>query len=535
MREQPLSTAPSTARPNAMSFIERNTRLVVLTAAAVGLAGCAVGPDYQRPDLALPAEYAASTTTDAKDANGAPISATTSALTSALTSIPSEWWRLYHDAQLNELVASALANNADLRLAIARIDEARGALRETNAALFPEIDAAGIGARQRAGAAGGGSSAGVTQGSGAVRYGKFFQLDAQISYELDLWGRLRRATESSRAALLSTTYARDVTSLTLASTTAQAYFALRALDAQIAVTNSTLAAVDESVGIARKRLDAGYASGLDYAQAETLRAQIAVQVRDLRRQRAIQEHQLGNLTSKLSSRIEPSTAPGALDSLPVPSGPPPGLPSTLLERRPDVRSAEQNLIAANAQIGFAKAALFPTFRLTGAYGGQSFELSDLLKAPFRFWTIGLGVTEPIFAAGRYAARVDQARARTDEQVAFYRKTVETAFREVSDALTNVAESSAAEGEVNTQVDAARRALRLSRSRYQQGYSGYLDVLDATRTANGAELLLVQNRQSRLNYSVDLIKALGGGWSDDDVSALAVSHGMTAPTAAAATR
>ena len=372
-------------------------------------------------------------------------------------------------------------------------------------------------------------------GTGFARYGKFFQLDAQLSYELDFWGRLRRASESSRAALLSTIYARDLTSLTLAFTTAQAYFALRSLDAQIAVTNSTLAAVDQSVVIAKKRLDAGYSSGLDYAQAETLRAQIAVQVRDLRRQRAIQEHQLGNLTSNLSLRIEPNTAPDALASLPVPSVPPPGLPSTLLERRPDVRSAEQSLIAANAQIGYAKAALFPTFRLTGAYGGQSFELSDLLKAPFRFWTIGLGVTEPIFAAGRYAARVDQARARTDEQVASYQKIVETAFREVSDALTNVAESGAAEAEVNTQVEAARRSLRLSRERYQQGYAAYLDVLDATRTANSAELLLVQNRQSRLNYSVYLIGVLGGGWSQDDASALAAARDMSVPTPAAPTQ
>ncbi len=503
-------------RSIARIFIARNARVAAGVAAAAVLAGCAIGPDYKRPELALPADYGTSAASPAQEGS------------TALTSIHGDWWKLYNDALLDNLVASALANNPDIRLAIARIDEARGALRETNAALFPEVDLAGSGARQRSGVAGGASVAGASVGSGAVRYGNFFQLDAQLSYELDLWGRLRRATESSRAALLSTTYARDVTALTLASTTAQTYFALRSLDAQIAVTNSTLDAVGESVGIAKKRLDAGYASALDYAQAETLRAQIAVQVRELRRQRAVQEHQLGNLTSNLSLRIEPGTAPGALDNLPVPSGPPPGLPSSLLERRPDVRSAEQNLIAANAQIGFAKAALFPTFRLTGAYGGQSFELSDLLKAPFRFWTLGLGVSEPIFAAGRYAARVDQARARTDEQVASYQKTVETAFREVSDALTNVAESGAAEDEVNTQVEAARRSLRLSRSRYQQGYAGYLDVLDATRTSNSAELLLVQNRQSRLNYSVDLIKALGGGWSNEDAS-------VSAPTAPSSAR
>lgn len=492
---------------NPMACTASKARVVLCAMTFAGLAGCAVGPDYKRPDLALPARYAGGTAADATIANGVPTSP-------APAPIPSEWWKLYNDPLLDRLVASALANNADLRLAVARIDEARGVLRETNAALFPEVDLAGVGARQRIGAAGAGSAAGgVTPGSGVVRYGKFFQLDAKVSYELDFWGRLARQTEAARASLLSTTYARDVTALTLAGTTAQAYFALRALDAQIAVTDSTRAAVSESAAIAKLRLDAGYASGLDYAQAQTLAAQAAVQLRELRRQRALQEHQLGNLTGNLALRIEPGSAPGALDNLPVPGVPPPGLPSTLLERRPDVRSAEENLIAANAQIGLAKAAMFPTFSLTGAYGGQSFELSNLLKAPFRFWTLGLGVSAPIFAAGRYAARVDQARARTDQEVASYQKTVETAFREVSDALTNVAESSAAEAEVDAQVDAARRALRLSRERYRQGYSAYLDVLDATRTANSAELLLVQNRQARLNYSVDLIKALGGGWND----------------------
>ena len=244
--------------------------------------------------------------------------------------------------------------------------------------------------------------------------------------------------------MLASTYARDVTSLSLASTTAQAYFTLRSLDAQITVTQNTLQAVGESLDIAKKRLDAGYTSALDYAQADSLRAQTQVQLRELRRQRAVQEHQLGNLTSNLSLRI----APGSIDGLPVPISPPPGLPSTLLERRPDVARDEQSLVAANAEIGVAKATLFPTFSLTGAYGGQSFDLSDLVKAPFRFWNIGLGISGPIFAGGKYVARVDEARARGDQQIAAYQTTVETAFNEVADALTNVSESNAAEGEVH---------------------------------------------------------------------------------------
>ncbi len=495
----------------------------------LGLAGCAVGPDYLRPGTALPSGYAPVAPADDRVAP---------------EPIATDWWKLYNDPQLNDLVEAALTNNPNIRLALARVDEARAALRETNAAFFPEIDLSGLGTRARSGVAGGSSGNSATStaisptstsptttptsstslvSSGGVTYNKLFRLDAGVSYELDLWGRLRRLSESAQATLLATTYARDVTSLALASTTAQAYFTLRSLDAQISVTENTLKAVGESLDIAKRRLDAGYSSALDYAQAETLRAQTQVNLRDLRRQRAVQEHQLGNLTSDLALRI----APGRLDMLPVPATPPPGLPSTLLERRPDVRRDEQTLMSANAEIGVAKAELFPTFGLTGAYGGQSFDLSDLLKAPFRFWNIGLGITGPIFAGGKYVARLDEAKARGSQQVASYQTTVEEAFREVADALTNVSETGAAEAEVQVSVDAARRTLRLSRLRYDSGYAGYLDVLDATRTANSAELTLVQNRAARLNFSVDLIKALGGGWSE--TAAATLPAGPTAPS------
>jgi multidrug efflux system outer membrane protein len=464
--------------------------VAALFGAVVALAGCTVGPDYRRPGTTLPGDFAAV----------APLTGMTGP-----AAIPGDWWKLYHDPLLDNLVGAAISNNPNIRLAIARVDEARAALRETNAAFFPALTYSGVGERARTGVAGGGQGT----ATGRVYYGNVYEAEAGISYELDLWGKLRRASESSRASFLSTTNARDVTQLSLASTTAQAYFTLRSLDAQITVTQNTLQAVNESLDIAKKRLDAGYTSALDYAQADSLRAQTQVQLRELRRQRAVQEHQLGNLTSNLSLTI----VPGKIDDLPVPASPPPGLPSTLLERRPDVQRDEQSLVAANAEIGVAKAALFPTFSLTGAYGGQSFEFSDLIKAPFRFWNFGLGISGPIFAGGKYVARLDEAKARGDQQIATYQTTVESAFNEVADALTNVTESGAAEAEVVTQVQAARRTLRLSRLRYQSGYSAYLDVLDATRTANAAELTLVQNRASRLNYSVDLFKALGGGWAD----------------------
>ena len=488
----------------------RARRIGTCGAIALVLSACTVGPDYRRPEAALPGDYG----------RAAPV-----APLSEAPSIASRWWRQYNDPRLDELVEAALSNNADIRQAVGRIDEARAVLRQTNALFFPELDAIGNGSRQRVGVAGSGSSSAISGGGAtsttttnvtpSARYINLFQLEGSVSYELDLWGRIRRSSEASRASLLSSVYARDVTALSLASTVTQSYFALRSLDAQIRVSEGTLGAVTESQVIAKRRLDAGYSSALDYAQAETLRAQTAVQLRELRRQRIVQEHQIAVLTATLALTIDP----GSLDTLPIPVSPPPGLPSTLLEQRPDVKSAEQSLISTNAQIGAAKAQLFPTFSLTGAYGGQSFDLSDVVKAPFRIWNIGLGITQPIFAGGRILAQVDQARAVNDQQLASYQRTVETAFQEVADALTNVDESGKAESEVQAQVDAARRYLRLSRTRYDAGYSEYLDVLDATRSANSAELTLVQNRQARLSYSVDLIKALGGGWDERRAGAL----------------
>jgi multidrug efflux system outer membrane protein len=512
MHDHGDATMMKKTKPHDVNIKTSAKTVAAAMACAALLSACTLGPDYKRPSLALPVDYDAST---ANTTSNAPVA------------IPNDWWKLYNDPKLNELVEASVANNPNIKLAIARVDEARATLREANSALFPEIDYSGVGARARSGVAGGAVGGSTTAGTGGVFYGNLFRAEADISYEVDLWGKYRRGTESARASLLATSYARDVTTLALATTTAQSYFALRSLDAQIVVTENTLQAVGESLDIAQKRLNAGYSSALDYAQAETLRAQTQVALRELRRQRAVQEHQLGNLTSNLSLHVEV----GSLDNLPIPASPPPGMPSTLLERRPDVQRDEQSVVATNAQIGVAKAAMFPSFGLTGAYGGQSFDLSDLLKAPFRFWNIGLGITGPIFAGGKYVARLDEAKARDSEQIATYQTTVEGAFREVADALTNVSESGAAEAEVMVQVDAARRTLRLSKLRYQSGFSAYLDVLDATRQANLAELTLVQNRASRLNYSVDLIKALGGGWADAPNASTTGSITPTSPVAA----
>jgi multidrug efflux system outer membrane protein len=460
-------------------------KAAALALAALGLAGCTtVGPDYQRPASALPAAFPATGAAEKRE-------------------IQADWWKLYGDAKLDELVVATQANNADMRLAAARVQEAEGVLREASASLFPEVKGGFSSTRNRV------SERTVPPppaGVALVRPQQ--QLLLSTSYEIDFWGRVSRLGEAARANYLGTQYAQDVVTLTLASATAQTYFALRSLDAQLAVLERTIQARTESLEIARARLAAGLTSELDVFQAQGALSDALVQRRDTGRQRAILQGQLGQLTGRLDLTL----APGDLFTLPVPPTPPAGLPSELIDRRPDIRAAEQALVAANAQIGVARAALFPSINLTAGLGLQSGQFSDLLGGGSRIWSAGFGLDLPIFDAGRRSARVDQASARERQALAGYQKAIETGFREVAEGLINVEQSGTTEGDLANRLDAARKSLELSNLRYQSGYSPFLEVLDAQRTANDAELAFVRNRQARLSFSVDLMKALGGGWS-----------------------
>lgn len=457
--------------------------------AALALAACKVGPDYKRPGFDVPGDYP-----ERQDGDPA--------------SLRADWWKLYNDPLLNDLVAAAQSNSADIRLAVAQLEEARAALREVNSNLLPEIDLGITDTEQRVSRV---TAVPVTPGIPVIRPDK--RAVVSTNFELDFWGKLRRGTEAARAAMLATQYGRDTVALTLAGGVSQTYFALRATDAQIAVTRETLKARDDALEVVRSRVNAGLTGELDLQQAIGVRADAALQLRDLERQRKIYEHQLGTLTGNLALRIPP----GSLDTLPVAPVPPAGLPSALLERRPDVRSSEQSLIANNARIGVARAAMFPTISLTGFLGGESTDFSNLLTAPARIWSIGFGLAVPLFDAGRLAARTEQAEARQRQSVANYQKSVETAFRETADAISNLYAAGTSEEDYRVKVEAARQALTLARTRYDAGYSGYLEVLDAQRTSNDAELAMIRNRQSRLSYSVDLMKALGGGWNPETQS------------------
>jgi multidrug efflux system outer membrane protein len=458
-------------------------------ACALVLAGCAVGPDYERPAMNLPGAY---TEPDVGDA----------------ATVRADWWKLYGDPQLDSLVAAALERNADIRLAVARIEEADANLRVANAAFLPEIDLGGNANRTRFS-----TTTAVPTPAGVPSVRSDARLALSTSFELDFWGRLRREAESVRAQVLSTRYAKDVVALTLAGLTAQTYFALRSFDAQIIVTRETILTRQESLDYVRARAKGGIASDLEVAQAEGALADITVQLKELQRQRALFEHQLAIFAGQLDLTL----SDGDIRTLPAPALPPAGLPSVLLERRPDVRQAEQQLVSANAQIGVAKAAMFPTFTLTGFGGGESTNLANAVTRGSSIWSLGLGVSMPILDWGRYRGLTDAAIARQHQATALYQQAVETAFREVADALSSVRLTSSAEQDYQASVDAARRALRLSRMRYDAGYSPYLEVLDAQRQANLSEIAALRNRQALLSATVDLMKSLGGGWTPEHLT------------------
>jgi outer membrane protein, multidrug efflux system len=462
----------------------RNQRQTGFWVALFMLGGCTtVGPDYERPAVELPAQY--------------PVAAP-----QATAAVSPEWWTLFQNRTLDELVQSARERNADVRLAAARVSEAEALAREAGAAFWPEVNAGASAARSRV------STRVIPAPQPGVPIERSqYQLSASTSFELDFWGRFARASEAAQANLLASRFSQDLVALTLAGSIAQSYFALRSLDAQTEVLDATIRLRQESLNIARTRAEAGLASELDVHQAQGALSDALVQRREAGRARALVERQLATLAGRLDLKL----VPGDLFALPLPPVPPAGLPASLLERRPDIRAAEQTLVAANAQIGVARAALFPSITLTGALGAQSAELGSLLSSGAGIWSVGAGLAAPIFDAGRREARVEQAEARREQALAGYQRSIESAFREVSDALVSVAETAAAEEELKLRLQAARSALELSTLRYESGYSPYLEVLDAQRTANEAELAFVRNRQARLGFSVDLMRALGGGW------------------------
>ena len=459
-----------------------NMKLISVAVAALLLSGCqSIWPDYQRPKVAVPKAY----DQQADQAN---------------SHLSNTWWTLYQDQVLNDLVAKALQNNSDIKLAVARIEESDAVLREVGAALFPQIDLNSAASRTRA----------TTTGATPVLANNprsNFNAQLRTSFELDFWGKLSRTKEAARAQALSTRYAKDTVALSLAGLVASNYLLIRSLDSQLLVTQVSLKSREESLALTQRRLEGGVASALDVQQAEVARENLSAQLSDLNRLRALSLHQLTVLTGD----VELNIASADITSLPIPPTPPAGLPSALLESRPDVRQAEEQMVAANANIAVAKAALYPSISLTAGFGAESMQLGDVLKSASRIWTGGLSLNLPIFDAGKMSARVDQASAKQKQVLASYEGVLLNAFREVNDALVSLRLQTEREVALNKAQVAAQKALQISENRYQSGYSAYLEVLDAQRVYNDAALTFIQSRQARLVATVSLFKALGGGW------------------------
>ena len=452
----------------------------------LSISGCTlIGRDYKRPEINLPSSYHQEINKDnvVADLN--------------------MWWKLYQDPALNELMDKALVKNTDIAAAIARVEESDAYLKEVGAALLPEVDLNSQALRNRVTTTGNKIN-GSTLSTGLR---KDYLVRLGTSFELDFWGKLRRAKESARAEYLASRFSRDTVELSLESLLASNYLLLRSIDSQILALKANVKYREENLTLTKKRLESGLVSALDLHQAEAAFNNLSAQLSDLMRQREIVFNQLTVLSGDMNLVIPEMT----IDPLITPPTPPSGLPSSLLESRPDVREAEQMMIAANANIGIAKAALFPTISLTANLGVESAALSNLNKSGSGIWGGGLGLSLPIFDSGRVRSKIDQATAKQKEALSYYESAIQNAFKEVNNALVSLKEYTEQENDLKLTQDAAKKAMDIASNRYKAGYSSYLEYLDAQRVYNDASIAYIQKRQLRLMASVELFKSLGGGW------------------------
>ena len=468
--------------------MRRTSRFLLISLAALA-AGCTAGADYTRPVVEVPSAHRGDT----------PAAAGTASLGDVA------WTEVFRDEALTRLISSALERNFDLRVATERVLQARAAFRITRSDQFPAVDASlGLQAARSAPA----GALGVVP-PGIDTEVAYTQVGFSLGWELDVWGRLRRLTEAARAQYLATENARRGVITTLIGDVAETYLTLRALDLELEIAQRTQEVARENLRLTEARRERGVASALDVRQAEQLLHPTRVQLATLEREIV----QVENAVSLLVGQAPGDIPRGAtLETFPVPPAVPAGLPSTLLERRPDIRQAEHALIAANAQIGAARAEYFPRIALTGLLGTQSRALSDLLSGPATIWSAGAVATAPIFNAGRTRANVQLTEALYREAVVEYERVVFTALREVSDALAAYRRTSEGRGHQERLVEALRASTRLSTDRYASGLDSYLPVLDSQRNLFQGELDLARLRRQELAAIVQLYRALGGGWS-----------------------
>jgi multidrug efflux system outer membrane protein len=457
----------------------------VLLSAALLLSGCTVGPNYKRPVVAVPPTYRGAVPDE-------------TAQTDTATLGDQKWRDIFQDEQLRALIRIALQQNYDVRIAASRVLEANAQLGITRADQFPSLSA--------------GAGIGDVRTAQAKFLPKFEtsigQVNLSAAWELDFWGKFRRATEAARANLLASKWARQEVVSTLVANVADAYFQLRALDLQLEISKRTLDSRQESLHLTRILANGGATSLLDVRQAEQLVFTAGAEIPALEQQIEQQENFLSILLGQNPGDIPRGQT---LTEQRQPPQVPPGLPSSLLERRPDIRQAEEQLVAANAEIGVARAAYFPDISLSGSGGFQSSALTNLFSGPAGAWSFGASLAQPIFTGGRLRSGVRLAEAQQQTATLFYQQSIQEAFRSVSDALVAYRKTREFRAQQELLFESAKDAARLSQMRYTGGATGYLEVLTNETNAFSAELGLVQARLNELLALVQLYEALGGGW------------------------
>src|SRR2546422_977954 len=448
------------------------------------VAGCSVGPNYHRPAVHTPTAFREPAENPQVQAQAA-----------SYADLP--WWQVFQDPQLQELIRTALKENYDLQLATERINAARAQVAISRSHLFPQVQ-------------------GNSDFSGGKEHNfqtksNFLTLTADSAFQLDFFGRLRRATEASRAELLATEDARQTVILTLVSDVASAYFALLQLDLQVQITRETVKTQQDSVKLTNLRVEHGVATRLDVLQAQQVLDSANAQIPDLERRIAQEENAISILLGNYPQAV-PRGRP-LVEQL-LPPEVPPGLPSSLIERRPDIREAEQILVAANAEIGVAKAQFFPQISLTGSGGGsfgRSSAFSSLMGSHLGIWSYGAQVSQPIFTGGALRGNLRLAKSQHQQALIAYRQTIQRAFGDVSDALIGYQKFHEVRVRQENTVADLQESVRLSNMRYKGGTTTYLEVLDGQRSLFSAELTLAEARGNEYQSLVQLYRALGGGW------------------------
>jgi outer membrane protein, multidrug efflux system len=477
-------------------------RLIALTTVLLLLAGCAIGPDYKRPEVAAPPAWMVDMQ-QAKDTANA------------------VWWEQFNDPVLNDLIVTALKENYDLRIATARVDEYYGRYGATRADLFPQVGYDASGSRTQL--TGKGPIA-MTPGTSSLY--NSYQAQFSASWEIDLWGKIRRATEAAQADLMAAEDFRSGVILSLVTSVATAYVDLRSLDRQLEIARQTAKSREESVRLFDLRFKGGNISEMELSQVKSEYYVALAAIPDLEKRVRQQENFINLLLGRNPGPIERGKV---IDAIALPAVPA-GLPSDLLARRPDIRQAEQSLIAANARIGVAKAQYFPSISLTGFFGSASTELSDLFTGPAKSWSYAGLLAGPIFTAGKIKGSVKAAQAVQQEALFGYEQAIRNGFREFEDALIDQDRTRLQLDAQAKQVEVLATYAKLARLRYENGYTSYIEVLDAERSLFNSQLSYAQTQDTMLRALVNLYKTSGGGWVVEADKLAANADQKSAPAA-----